>query len=296
MINIFVVGSSGLLGKQIKKEISKHKDLNFIGSDISDKRGIDITDYNSIESFCNNKNIDVIINCAAFTNVDACEEPEGYNIAKKVNADGVDNLAKFAKSNSIKLVHISSDYVFGDNNKDGYAEDYQTFVPLNKYAETKFMAEQNIINLMGGLNGSDFNDQSVLMYIVRTSWLFGQGTTNFISKIIELSKTHTSLNVVTDEISAPTYIKDLAERIIYILKNNYKGGIYHVAGNGMCSRFDFAKLIIDAIGKNTEILPSTLDKYPRKAKIANISYLINTKLPAMRSWQEMTRDYIANEL
>jgi len=290
-----IIGISGLLGREVMKQAKNSNKWQVVGSDIADEVKIDITDPKSIEDHFNQYKPDAVVNCAAYTDVDGCETEKGFNIAEKVNGYGVGNLAKACKKAGSSFVHISTDYVFGDNKQDGHDEYYDKYLPLNNYAKSKLLGEEELIKNSGGLEDSDFADQDPKMYILRTSWLYGKGAKNFISRIIELAKERDFLEVVTDEISSPTYIKDLAERILYILDEQPKGGIYHASGNGACSRYDFAKEILKWAKIDTPIKPCTHEKYPRKTKISEYSYLLNTKLPPMRDWKEMVEDYISNE-
>ena len=291
--NILVIGSHGLLGSTLVKTFT---DLGFkvSTSDISDENGIDITKKESILNQFDMKKPTFIVNCAAYTNVEACEDPEQYQIATAVNAIGSKNLCEVCIERNIGLIHISTDYVFGENNPDGYKEDHQPYSALNNYGKTKANGETNIIEMMGGLELSDFVRQSPSVFIVRTSALFGEGATNFIAKIIQFAKEKEFLEVVTDEVVSPTYVKDLSEAIAYLIQNKPKSGIYHFSGEGSCTRNEFAKEILRLSVIDTEVKPTTLGKFNRKAKIPNISILLNTKFPKIRKWEEMLEDFMTN--
>jgi dTDP-4-dehydrorhamnose reductase len=292
---VLIIGSHGMLGNELVKQAKKYTDWEVVTSDVTDKGGIDITSEVSVQTYFKNHKPDVVINCAAFTNVDACETSEGFSIAKKVNGYGPGILAKYAIQNKVVYIHISTDYVFGDDNKSGYPENYNQFKPVNKYAESKLLGEQEVIKAYGGImNGSDFHLQTPKGYLVRTSWLFGEGAKNFIAKIVELAKENYVLNLVTDEISTPTYVKDLSQRLIYIVEKQPKSGIYHASGRGTASRYDFARVILKAIGSKTRLMPTTLAEFKRPTKIPHYSVLLNTKLPVMRKWEDMVKDYLAS--
>lgn len=291
---ILVIGSHGLLGSAlVKLLISKGSEV--VTSDIGENNGIDITQKDSISTKFKTIRPNFVVNCAAYTNVEACEDPVNYKIAKKVNADGPRNLTKICIKQNINLIHISTDYVFGKNVINGYYEDYSPYSPLNKYGETKAKGEEYITELMGGLIKSDFVRQSPNVYIIRTSALFGEGAKNFIAKILQFAKEKEFLEVVTDEIVSPTYVKDLSEGISYLIEKQPKGGIYHYSGEGSCSRNEFAKEILKLSSINTQIKPTTLNKFNRKAKIPNISILRNTKFPNIRNWQDMLADFLKNQ-
>ncbi|HRP37340.1 MAG TPA: dTDP-4-dehydrorhamnose reductase [Candidatus Dojkabacteria bacterium] len=288
---VLVIGSHGLLGSTLVK-LLKEKGYKVSTSDISDEDGIDITKPDSVEKQFSKVKPDFVVNCAAYTNVEACEDPDQYKIAYAVNAEGPKNLAVASINHNVNLIHISTDYVFGDNDKNGYDESYSTFNPLNKYGETKRAGEYNLEKLRGCMEGSYYYNQGPLFYVVRTSALFGEGATNFIAKILQFAKEKEFLEVVTDEVVSPTYVKDLSEGIIYIIENEPKGGIYHYSGEGSCSRNEFAKEILRLAGINTPVKPTTLDKFNRKAKIPNVSILKNTKFPEIRGWKEMLEDFL----
>lgn len=290
---ILVVGSHGLLGTTLVKLLTE-KGFNVATSDISDNGGIDITKKTSVLTKFDETKPDFVINCAAYTNVEACEDEGNYPLALAVNANGPQNLAEICLEKGINLIHISTDYVFGENKEEGYFEDYQPHFPLNKYGETKAQGEQKIIDLMGGLNLSDFVRQDPLVYIVRTSTLFGKGATNFIAKILQFAKEKDFLEVVTDEVVSPTYVKDLSEGIAHLIEKTPKAGIYHYSGEGSCTRNEFAKEILRLSGIDTPVKPTTLDKFNRKAKIPNISILRNSKFPKIRNWEVMVNDFIEN--
>lgn len=291
---ILVVGSHGLLGSTLVRLLTD-KGYQVSTSDISDDGGIDITKPKSVEKHFDDTKPDFVINCAAYTNVEACEDPEQFKIAYAVNAEGPKNLAAASINHNANLIHISTDYVFGDNDKDGYDESYSSFNPLNKYGETKRAGEYNLEKLRGCVEGSDYYSQSPLFYVVRTSALFGEGATNFIAKILQFAKEKEFLEVVTDEVVSPTYVKDLSEGIIYLIEKEPKGGIYHFTGEGSCTRNEFAKEILRLAEIDTPVKPTTLDKFNRKAKIPNISILKNTKFPEIRRWEEMLAEFMNSE-
>lgn len=292
---VLVIGSHGLLGSTLVKTFNE---LGFkvSTSDISDENGIDITKKDSISKQFDSIKPDFVVNCAAYTNVEACEEADQYELAKAVNALGPKNLCETCLERNIGLVHVSTDYVFGENNPGGYLEDHHPYSPLNNYGQTKAEGEMNIIEIMGGLKSSDFVRQSPSVFIVRTSALFGEGAKNFIAKIIQFAQEKEFLEVVTDEVVSPTYVKDLSQGIAHLIQNKPKSGIYHFSGEGSCTRNEFAKEILKLAGIDTPVKPTTLDKFNRKAKIPNISILLNTKFPKIRKWEEMLEDYLKSSI
>jgi len=301
MTKLFIIGSHGLLGRELLKQAKKTGGLKVFVSDKLDEGGIDITDELSIKKYIKKFKPNWIINCAGYTNVDACEEPSNFKIAQAVNGLAVGYLARAAKAKKINFIHISTDYVFGDNKSEGYTEDYEKFIPLNNYAKTKLLGEQELIKVACKTpnNISNFTLQNPIFYIVRTSWLYGCGASNFITKILELVPKKPYLEVVLDEYSSPTYTKELAKRLLYMIKEQPAPGIYHASGLGMCSRYEFAREIMHSARIKKEVHKVKLADYPRKTRIANFSYLMDTKLYSrnpMKHWKMMLADYIRNEL
>lgn len=288
---VLIIGAKGLLGSTLSRLLAQEK-ISFATSDVSDENGIDITNKSSIKKILEKEEPTVIVNCAAYTNVEACEDPSEFSKAFAVNSLGPKYLGEICLEKEIDLIHVSTDYVFGKNNAKGYKEDHTPYSPLNKYGESKADGEKNIIEIYRGLDGSNFVLQSPKAYIVRTSALFGEGATNFIAKIMQFAKEKEFLEVVTDEVVSPTYVKDLSEGIIYLIQNRPSGGIYHYSGEGSCTRNEFAKEILKLAKISTPIRPTTLDKFNRKAKIPNVSILSNTKFPDIRTWKEMLEDFM----
>jgi len=239
--------------------------------------GIDITDKKAVKEVINEVKPYFVVNCAAYTNVEKAEDDR--ELAFKVNADAPKYMANVCSDLNISFMHISTDYVFGDNKEDGYTEEYSHFNPLNVYGESKLKGELNVL------------ESKPDSYIFRTSWLFGPNATNFIDKILKYAKELPELKVVTDEIGCPTYVKDLSEAMLLALDNQIVPGIYHLCSSNHISRYEFAKEILSLAGISTTIKECKLEDFPRKAKIPNISILVNTKLKKARTSYEMLQDY-----
>lgn len=291
---VSIVGATGLLGREVLSRLRRHTDWQVVGSGADGVEKVDITNDAAVQKHFELYRPDVVINCAAFSNVDACETPDGFEAAKEVNGYAVGRLARCCAAYHAGFAHISTDYVFGDNRETGYDEYYDTYTPLNGYGRTKLIGEQEVMEIAGGVVNSGFVNQDLPFYIVRISWLFGAGAGNFMSKIIAAARSRDSISVVVDEVGSPTYTKDVAMALISILQHRLPGGMYHVAGHGSCSRYEFAKEILSAKDIHTEVLPTTMDQFPRKAKVPHYSFLLNTKLPQMRDWREMVRDFLLN--
>lgn len=294
---ILIIGDKGLLGTEFIRQSSLYKNYQFIGVDKQtedEKHYIDITKLSSIKKTLKMHKPDIIINCAAFTNVEKCEESEFYEEAYQVNVNAVENLAKECKKNGIVFIHISSDMVFCLNNKGGYEEKQISKKGMNKYGDMKLEAEKRITSLFEGIKSSDFILQNPSCYIIRTSWLFGFGAKNFIAKIIEIANGDNELKIVDDEVGCPTYVKYLVKQIIYILDNRLKGGIYHISSSDSCSRYDYGIEILKNANIKKNVQRTKLSSFSRKANIANFSILKNTKLPKMLEWRKMVKAYFSD--
>jgi dTDP-4-dehydrorhamnose reductase len=275
MKKILIFGSSGMLGKYLSKFL-KEKGYEVERNDRADG-GIDITKETEVEKTIKKSKAGYVINCAAFTDVNRAEDER--EIAFKVNADAPGYMAKYSKKEDIPFIHVSTDYVFGDNLEEGYPEDYDNFNPLSVYGESKLEGEKKVLKEDGD------------SYIFRTSWLFGLGATNFIDKISKYAKELPELKVVTDEVGCPTYVGDLSERILLVIENKIEPGIYHACSSNHLSRYDFAKQILQLQNIDTPIKECKLEDFDRKAKVPNISIMLNTKLEKARTSEKMLEEY-----
>lgn len=231
MNNILVTGAGGQLGSELKRLERNYPNYNIF---FTDKYELDITDYNNVKKFLKKNNINFIINCAAYTQVEKAEfEAE---LANKINHLAVANIAHLAKQKNIKLVHISTDYVFDGNTKNPYLENDET-KPLSVYGKTK---------LDGELAIKKINPKNSI--VLRTSWLYSKSGKNFYSTMIRLSRANDHINVVSDQTGSPTNAKDLATTILKILPkiDNSSAEIYHYSNDGACSWYDFAKKIFES--------------------------------------------------
>lgn len=275
MKKVLIFGSSGMLGNFLSSLLEK-KGYEVERNDRADG-GVDITVEEDVREVIQKSNSDFVVNCSAYTNVEKAEEEK--EIAFKVNATAPKYMAISCKQLDIPFVHISTDYVFGENKEDGYTEDYKNFKPLSVYGESKLEGEKNILDVGGKV------------YIFRTSWLFGPNATNFIEKISKYARELPELKVVTDEVGCPTHVSDLSNAILSALEGNIKPDIYHVCSRDTCSRYEFAKEILKMQNIQTLVKECKLEDFERKAKVPNHSQLLNTKLPTMRTWKEMLEEY-----
>ena len=262
MTNILVTGSNGQLGSEII-ELSKDYDYNFF---FTNKTNLDITNEDDIKSFCDLNSINTIINCAGYTSVDKAEEDK-IN-ADLVNRKAVKRLAKISKENNIKLIHISTDYVFDGTNNRPYCEEYQTN-PNSVYGQTKLDGENEMIKI------NPYNS-----IIIRTSWLYSSFGNNFVKTMLRLGKEKDELGVIFDQIGTPTYAIDLAKTILDILPkiNNDKVTIYNYSNEGVLSWYDFAKEIMQMANLDCNINPIETFQYPTPSKRPHYSLLNKSKI------------------
>ena len=251
MINLLVTGSKGQLGSKIKDLERNYPRYNFF---FTDSKSLNITDHLKVNEFIINNKIDAIINCAAFTNVDKAECK--FDLANKVNNIAVSNLAQISKDNNIKLIHISTDYVFDGLKCKPYNE-LDTPNPNTIYGITK---------LHGELEMQKISPKNSI--ILRTSWLYSTDQNNFPHKILKLASYKSKIDVVSDQIGSPTNAFDLSNTILKILPkiNSKNVELYHFSNEGSCSRFDFAKEIFRLNGLKTALNPIASNLYYKNNK------------------------------
>lgn len=253
-MKVLITGSKGMLGHDLVKILSKENEIIATTHDT-----LDITDIEETISTIKEINPDIVINAAAFTAVDAAETDE--DLAYQVNVIGTRNLAVACQKADSALVYISTDYVFDGTKGESYRE-YDTTNPLGVYGKTKYFGEVYIRDLLDKF------------YIVRTSWLYGYHGPNFITTMLNLAKTHDSINVVSDQIGSPTYTVDLATAINELIKQP-KYGIYHITNSDSCSWYEYALEIFKNAGIEIEISPVTTEEYSSPAPRPKYSVLDN---------------------
>ncbi|MFX4267446.1 dTDP-4-dehydrorhamnose reductase [Aliarcobacter butzleri] len=265
VFNILVTGSKGQLGSEIKG-LSSNYSYNFF---FTDRLNIDITNKDNIKDFCQTNNINVIINCAAYTAVDKAESD--IENADLVNRKAVKKLAIVSSELNIKLIHISTDYVFDGRNFKPYKEEFQTS-PQGVYGKTKLEGELELINI---------NPKNSL--IIRTSWVYSYYGNNFVKTMLRLGKEKDSLGVVFDQIGTPTYALHLAKIILDIIPQieNEKVEIVNFSNEGVLSWYDFAKEIMKMAKLSCKINPIESSQYPTPAVRPHFSVLNKAKIKAM---------------
>jgi dTDP-4-dehydrorhamnose reductase len=282
-MKVLVTGANGQLGTDLCKVLRDFELIPFTHKDI------EISDMNSVKQAFSKYKLDIIINTAAYVRVDDCED--NPDKAFLVNALGARHVAVVAQELGAKLVHISTDYVFGGEAElrtTPYTE-FDTPIPPNVYGKSKVAGEDIVRHLCHK------------HFIVRSSGLFGiAGSSgkggNFIETMLKLAKERHELRVVTDQVFSPTYTRDLARKIVQLMPTDYYG-IFHITNNGACSWYEFTKEILRLAGIKTPVVPITSDQYPQKARRPRYSVLDNYHLRLlglddMRTWQEALQDYL----
>jgi dTDP-4-dehydrorhamnose reductase len=288
-MNILICGAQGQLGLELQDILahgkadvgslpSVYKDAQVVGTDVAE---LDITDELATKAFVQQGAFDLVINCAAMTNVDGCEEHE--EMAFRVDATGAANLAKAAEAAGAKMVHISTDYVFsGDEHKE-YVESDATN-PQSAYGRSKRAGELAVL------------DACRSAYVVRTAWLFGAKGPNFVLTMMRLARETGAITVVDDQFGNPTYAHDLAYEVLKIAATEHYG-LYHCTNKGICSWYEFASCIVDAAGIACTKTPCTTAEFPKPAKRPAYSPLRNARLEdtigdEMRDWRDALIAYL----
>ena len=289
-MKILITGSKGQLGNELldiiksgKAEIGEVpeaiKKSEVIALDVDE---LDITNLEQVKSKINDLKPDVIINCAAATNVDGCESNEDF--AFKVNSIGPRNLAIASEEVGAKLVQVSTDYVFsGVGNKP--LTEYDLTAPFSVYGKTKLLGENYVREL------------SSKYFIIRTAWLYGYVGHNFVYTMRRLGKEKECITVVNDQMGNPTHANDLAYHILKLIQTE-EYGVYHCTGKGECTWYDFAKMIIELSGEKCEVKPCTSEEYKTSAKRPEYSSLDNMVLRCTvgdetRDWKDAIKSFIS---
>jgi len=266
MSKILVTGCNGQLGKTFKELAKYEKNMEFV---FVSREDFDLSDLDSIEKYFSKIEVDVIINCAAYTNVDSAESEAV--LADKINHLAVRKMAEICKEKNIFILHVSTDYVFGGTNCVPYAET-DIAGPINIYGKTKLIGEKAL---------QEINPKGM---IIRTSWVYSEFGNNFVKSMLMLSKKRDTLNVIYDQIGAPTYAKDLAGSIINIVKaqgvleTDIRSNIYHYSNSGVSSWYDFAKAIFEYSKQSCNVEPIESSEYTVIAKRPQYSLLNSKKI------------------
>ena len=275
-MKILITGSNGMLGHDLSRVLKLKHELILTTSET-----LDITDENQVMDVITDEKPDIVINSAAYTDVDGCEQNQ--DLAFSVNGVGPKNLAKACNKVGCTLVHVSTDYVFNGVNDRPWVEDDKTG-PISVYGESKLKGEEGIIETFDKY------------FIIRTAWLYGVNGGNFPKTMLELAKNNSQITVVYDEVGCPTYTLDLAEAIEQLIETDYYG-IYHITNSDICSWCEFARYIFKIANVDVEVIPVTASQFNRPAPRPCYSVLKNKKwvdngFKPLRSYKDAIKDYI----
>jgi dTDP-4-dehydrorhamnose reductase len=283
-MRVLITGSNGQLGSEIKELAANYKKLDFVFKDLPE---LDICNFEALQAFIIDYNINIVINCAAYTAVDKAEEDA--EIAEKVNSKGVLNLVNALQTVNGKLIHISTDYVFDGDHFLPYIES-DSVSPIGVYGETKREGELVVIN------------SDIEAIVIRTSWLYSVYGNNFVKTMLRLGNEKEKLNVIFDQVGTPTYAADLAEACLEILskndaKINSKGNVYHFSNEGVASWYDFAIAIMKMGTIECVVSPIETKEYPTLAKRPHYSILNKAKIKndfgiKIPYWRDSLKDCI----
>lgn len=280
---VLVTGCKGQLGYDVSKELTKRGD-EAVAVDVEE---MDITDKEAVDNYITKANVDAVIHCAAYTAVDSAED--NVELCRRINRDGTQNIADACKNHNLKMIYISTDYVFNGEGENFWNPNDER-EPLNTYGLTKYEGELAVESTLDKY------------FIVRISWVFGVNGKNFVRTMLNLGKTHNKLTVVADQIGSPTYTVDLSKLLVDMVHSD-KYGRYHATNEGICSWYDFTCEIMKQAAEyypdyaNVEVSPVSSDAYPTKAKRPSNSRMSKDKLTEngfirLPSWQDALSRYL----
>lgn len=274
-MKILITGSNGMLGHDLANALEGHELI------LTTSKTLDITDKDHTIEFICDAEPDIVINSAAYTDVDGCEE--NHDLAYAVNGEGVRNLAMACRELDCPLVHISTDYVFDGSATEPIGEDGE-IGPISVYGKSKLEGEKAICEILDKY------------FILRTAWLYGVNGRNFPKTMLELAENHSKITVVYDEVGTPTYTLDLAQAISKLIETDCYG-IYHLTNSGSCSWCEFARYIFEIAGADVEVVPVTADEFARPAPRPSYSVLENRNwvengFEPLRNYTEAIKEYI----
>ncbi len=294
-MKVLVTGTSGQLGYDVMMELKKRGHIG-IGADRADSDAdfehvvLDITDKEKVNEVVKEVNPDVIVHCAAWTNVDGAEDPNNRDLVMNVNVKGTANLAAAAKAVDAKFMYISTDYVFNGQGEKPWEPDDKNYAPLNVYGESKLDGELEVAKALDKY------------FIVRIAWVFGKNGKNFIKTMVELGKTHPELTIVSDQIGTPTYTFDLARLLVDMIETD-KYGYYHATNEGgYISWAEFAEEIFKQAEMDVKVIPVTTEEYEAKAgktvakrpfnSRLDKSKLVENGFTPLPTWQDAVKRYL----
>ncbi len=275
-----ITGVKGQLGYDLNNELLK-RGHEVVGVDIEE---MDITDAEACDRVITQSEVDGVFHCAAYTAVDAAEDNK--ELCMKINAEGTRNIARVCEKLDIKMLYLSTDYVFNGQGTDPWEPD-DLREPINAYGESKYQGEIAV------------TDHVEKFFIVRISWVFGKNGKNFIKTMLNLAKDHDTLKVVNDQVGSPTYTYDLS-RLLADMMETEKYGFYHASNEGLCTWYEFAEAIFEEAGIKMNIIPVTTEEYNAKATRPLNSRLNKDKLTEygferLPEWKDAMKRFM-NEL
>lgn len=284
MIQILITGSKGQLGSEFQHIAISHPQIKFTFTDVEE---LDLTDFDRVRAFIGNNTFDYCINCAGYTAVDKAEDE--MDKALLLNAYAVENLAKTCEEHKLRLIHISTDYVFDGQATQAYKET-DPVSPQSAYGYSKLKGEQAVLK------------NSTKAIIIRTAWLCSRYGHNFVKTMLRLGAEKEQVHVVNDQLGSPTFTHDLADtilKLIYAGKDDQANHIYHYSSNGIISWYTFAKKIMEFAGLNCRVLPIPTAEFPTKAKRPAYSALDKSKIINdfqidIPDWDESLKDLIVD--
>ncbi len=300
-MNILVTGANGQLGNAMRI-VASASDDRYIFTDVTVQDGaetsiLDITDMEAVRRTVRDGKVDVIVNCAAYTNVDAAESNAA--LAERLNAEAPENLARAMKEAGGWLVHISTDYVFGKEPYNTPCKEDQEGTPAGVYGKTKKDGEERIMRVFGEVSPTPHTEKGGGYVIIRTAWLYSEFGKNFCKTMLSLTATKPQLKVVFDQCGTPTYALDLANAISEILRKPQEG-IYHFSNEGVCSWYDFTKMIQEYSGNvECDVRPCHSCEFPSPVTRPSYTVLDKTKIKEtfgleIPYWTDSLKKCIAN--
>ncbi|MFH0804847.1 MAG: dTDP-4-dehydrorhamnose reductase [Patescibacteria group bacterium] len=279
-MKVLIVGARGMLGQELAAAFGTWEPV------LWDREQCDITNRSTVERMVGELKPDMVLNAAAYNDVDGAEQNGA--LAQQLNAEAPGYLAAAVRASGGILVHYSTDYVFRGDEQRGYSEEAQPD-PQSIYAHSKFAGEQAVQN-----SGAQY-------YLIRLSRLFGRpaasatGKKSFVDTMLQLATTRESVDAVDEELSCPTYAPDLARQTKFIVEQKMPFSTYHVTNSGACTWYGLAKEIFSQCGVRATLNPVPAGKFPRPAARPRYSALLNTKLPPLRPWQDALAEYLVQE-
>ncbi|NDP21288.1 MAG: dTDP-4-dehydrorhamnose reductase [Paludibacter sp.] len=281
MNTILITGSNGQLGNEMQQASKRYNSFNYLFTDVAE---LDICNKSALDAYVIENNVNIIVNCAAYTAVDKAEDDQ--ELCYKINRDAVRNIGEVAAKNKLKVIHVSTDYVFDGTNHIPYTEEMPVS-PVSVYGKSKQEGEKALMEVC---------NQAV---IIRTSWLYSSFGGNFVKTMIKLGTERDTLNVIFDQIGTPTYAADLANSILQVINaEKFISGIYHYSNEGVCSWYDFTKTIHRIAGINCKVLPIETKDYPTRTPRPHYSVLNKARIKttygiSIPYWEESLKKCIA---